>query len=147
MNPRIRSFVLILTMILFTVGCFGYRHKEYTFDEKFDYHSGKVMKHIKKVVSDEGKLGRIEKKILPHKAGLKDLFESVKKDKDELINHLLKTKDKEEVKNRLKKLADKKIDMFSLLVDLMFEIKDELSEEEWEKIAKNFNEKCSHWWK
>jgi nitrate reductase beta subunit len=130
---------------LFVGGCTWHRHK--TFEEKFEYKSGKVMKYIKKVVSDKGKLERIEKKILAYKPKLNDSYESFKKDKEELKSLLPKTKNKEEVKSKLKSLADKKVGKYNLMVDLMFEIKAELSEEEWNKLAEIYSKKCSHRWK
>jgi hypothetical protein len=145
MNNIMTRSLLILVVAWFAAGCTWHRHK--TFEEKFEYKSGKVIKYIKKVVSDKEKLERIDKKILAYKPKLKSSYESFKKDKEAFKSLLPKVKDKEEVKSKLKTLADKKLDKYNLMVDLMFEIKAELSEEEWNKLAEYYSKKCSHRWK
>ena len=144
MNKIVGKFVFILAVVLLAGGC-SWHHK--TFDEKFEYKSKKVMNHIKDVVSDKEKLERIEKKILAYKPKIKALFENMKEGKDELKSLLIKAKDKGEVKTRLKSLAGQKVDKYNLLIDLVFEIKAELSEEEWNKLAEDFSKKCSYRWK
>ena len=145
MNKTISKYILALAVVLFVGGCSWHRRK--TFDEKFEYKSVKVMKHIGNVVTDKEKLDRIEKKILAYKPKLKGLFENIKGGKEELKSLLIKAKEKDEVKNRLKSLADKKVDKYNILIDLVFEIKAELSEEEWNKLAEDFSKKCSYRWK
>lgn len=137
--------VLILVVASFVGGCTWHRYK--TFDEEFEYKSGKLKKYIKEVVSDKGKLERIDKKFLAYKLKLKNSYEIFKKDKDAFKSFLPKAKDREEIKNKLKTLADKKLDEYNLMVDLMFEIKEEVSEKEWNKLAENFYEKCPYIWK
>ena len=105
------------------------------------------MKSIKKVVSDEGKLERIEKKILAHKTELKGFAENIKKNKEDLLNLLLKAENKETIKGKLKETGTQKIENYNRLIDLLFEVKAELSEEEWTKIAAEFKSECAHWWK
>ena len=147
MNKIISKSVLILSVILLIGGCSWFRHRHKSFDEKFEYKSAKVMKYIKNVVSDKEKLERIEKKILAYKPKLKGSFDSYKKDKEDLKSLLIKAKDKEQLKGKLKSVADKKVDKYNLLIDLMFEIKAELSEEEWKNLADEYSKKCSYHWK
>ncbi len=105
------------------------------------------MKYIGKVVSDKEKLAKIEEKILAYKPKLKGSFDSYKTDKADLKSLLINAKDKKELKDKLKSIADKKVDKYNLMIDLMFEIKAELSEEEWNKLAEEYSKKCSYHWK
>ncbi|MFQ5559999.1 MAG: hypothetical protein ACE5FU_05355 [Nitrospinota bacterium] len=147
MTGFVKRFLVLLAVTTFFSGCFGHRHKEYTFDQKFEYHSGKVMKNIRKVVSDETKIERIENKIRSHKSELQNFFLSFKKGKKELLDLILEGKSKEDVQRKLRETGDRKLKALSGMVKILFDVRGELTDEQWSKISENFKHDCAHWWK
>ncbi len=144
MNKVISRSVLVLGVILLVGGCTRHRHK--TFDEKFDHYSDKTTELIKKVVTDKEKQDKIEKKILAYKPKFKNVFEDSKKDIREFKSYLMKeARDKGEAKDKFRELANKRIDRYNLLIDLMFEVKAELTQEEWDKLSEEYSKMRHHW--
>lgn len=129
--------IMILGVVLLIVGCDRYQFK--SFDERFEHYSNKSIELIKKVVTDKAKQDKIEKIILAYKPKFKALSDDSKHDIKEFKSYLMKAKDKEEAKNKFKELANKRIEKFNLLIDLMFEVKAELSPEEWDKLSEEYS--------
>lgn len=142
MKKIMSGSILVLGVIMLIGGCGGRRYK--SFDERFEHHSDKFIKLIKKVVTDKTKQDKIEKMILAYKPKFKSLSDVSKSDIKEFKSYLMKAKDKDEAKSKFKELADKRIGRYNLLIDMIFEVKAELTQEEWDKLTEEYSKMRPH---